>query len=86
MTRKALKLRKRVDEAMSNSLRSEPEDAVRKNMTQAHRPNLTEGNIYTLGTEEVQILALDADPTCLVWVAYLNDPDRDVMVARTALS
>ena len=51
-------------------------------MSQNPTATLIEGNIYTIGTEEVIILSLDDDE---VWVTYLNDPDRSEMVNRSAL-
>jgi hypothetical protein len=35
--------------------------------------------------ERVQVLAIDSDPTCLVWIAFPNT-DRDAFVSRADLA
>jgi hypothetical protein len=39
----------------------------------------TEQNM-TYQNEPIIILDEDADPSCLVWISFLNDPDRDAFV------
>jgi hypothetical protein len=36
--------------------------------------------------QQVRVLARDTDPTCLVWICFVNDPDRDAFVSPEALS
>lgn len=44
------------------------------------------GQIVTLATgEQAEILALDSDPTCDVWVVLTSDRDQDRMVARSEI-
>lgn len=33
----------------------------------------------------VQVLARDTDPTCAVWIHFLDDPDHDAFVPPTEL-
>lgn len=33
----------------------------------------------------VQILARDTDPTCLVWIYYIDEPDTDAFVPAADL-
>lgn len=34
----------------------------------------------------VRVLARDTDPTCHVWIAFLDDPDRDAFVPAHELT
>jgi len=43
---------------------------------------------YTLKEtgEKVRVLMVDSDESAAVWVVYVNNPDRDAMVSRQALT
>ncbi len=34
----------------------------------------------TYQNQPIRILAEDADPACLIWINFINDPDRDAFV------
>tara|TARA_R110000772_G_scaffold203982_6_gene314163 strand:- start:3178 stop:3306 length:129 start_codon:yes stop_codon:yes gene_type:complete len=34
----------------------------------------------TFQNEPIIILDQDSDPSCLVWICFVNDPDRDAFV------
>jgi len=35
--------------------------------------------------KKVRVLAADSDPTALVWIAFVDEPDRDDFVPRSDL-
>jgi hypothetical protein len=32
--------------------------------------------------EKINILSMDSDPRCLVWISFVNNPDRAAFVTR----
>lgn len=49
---------------------------------------ITEGQELTHADTgaRVRVLAVDADASCLVWVVFCDDPDRDALVPRSGLT
>lgn len=43
-------------------------------------------NAITHKGHPVGILQRDSDPTCLVWVYYIDDPDTDAFVSASELA
>lgn len=41
--------------------------------------------MVTYKGREVRVLARDTDPTCLVWISFIDEPDTDAMVSAAEL-
>jgi len=41
--------------------------------------------IHTPTGRKVQVLSMDSDPSCLVWVFFCDNPEQDAFVPRTEL-
>ena len=40
---------------------------------------------HTVAGRPVQILAIDADPSALVWIVFCDNPDEEAFVTRAQL-